>query len=198
MIKAFIFDLGGVLFVNGTKAFISYLTNTFNLDEKTVSSLLDGELGSKYREGKISREEFWQQFKQQLGVDKDLEDLEDEWIKGYKLIDATRDLILDLIKKYKIYYLSDNVRERVERINNQYNFLELFEDGIFSHEVGVRKPDPLIYQLTLKKLELSASQVIFIDDKEINLNPARDLGIYSILFTTPEDLTHELKKLKLI
>lgn len=198
MIKAFIFDLGGVLFANGTKAFISYLTTTFNLDEKAVSSLLDGKLGSNYREGKVSRERFWQQFKQQLGVDKDLEDLEDEWIKGYKLIDGTRDLILDLTKKYKIYYLSDNVRERVEKINNQYNFLEWFEDGIFSHEVGVRKPDPLIYQLTLKKLELSASEVIFIDDKEINLTPAHDLGIKSLLFTTPEDLRKELKKLKLL
>jgi hypothetical protein len=59
MIQAIFFDLGGVLFTNGTKKFVEYLTKTYSLDPDLIKETIDkGELPDAYRMGKISRDEF--------------------------------------------------------------------------------------------------------------------------------------------
>lgn len=55
-----------------------------------------------------------------------------------------------------------------------------------SSAVGLRKPDPQIYRHLLDRLQLPADQVVYFDDQEENLPPARDLGINAYLFTSPE------------
>lgn len=198
MIKAIIFDLGGVLFTNGTKKFIADISSKYSIDPETVKDIMDGDVGSQYREAKITRDQFWKTVLEKLNIKEDIKTLEDQWISGYDLIEGTRDIILDLAKKYKVYYLSDNVRERVERINDRYNFLEWFEDGIFSHEVGVRKPNPEIYKYTLNKAQVEPEEAVFIDDKQSALEPAKEMGITTILFESPELLRQRLVELKVL
>lgn len=196
MIKALIFDLGGVLFTNGTKSFCHYIAGTYSLHYERVLELFsEGKIGSAYREGKMSHSEFWRIVKKELSLTDDAENLENEWINRYELIADTRDIILDLAKKYKVYFLSDNVKERVEKINNIHNFLSWFEGGVFSHEVGVRKPDLKIYEITLQKIGVKPEETVFIDDKETNLPPARKLGVHALLFKTPEQLREDLRGL---
>jgi len=192
VIKAVIFDLGGVLFTNGTKKFIQDVSQTYDLDPQLVKEVMDGELGSQYREAKITRDEFWRAALEKLSISESIDSLERQWIDGYELIEGTKDIILELSKKYKVFYLSDNVRERVDKINSKYNFLEWFEDGIFSHEVGVRKPNPEIYKYTLKKAQVNPNEAIFIDDKQSALDPAKEMGITTILFESPEQLRTRL------
>lgn len=198
MIKAIIFDLGGVLFTNGTKQFIQDISKKYNLDPELVKEIMDGDVGSQYREAKITRDEFWKIALEKLNLPENIDNLEEQWISGYELIEGTKDIILELAKKYKVYYLSDNVRERVDRINNKYNFLEWFEDGIFSHEVGVRKPNPEIYKYALKKARVNPNEAVLIDDKQSALEPAQEIGITSILFETPEQLRKKLTKIGII
>ncbi len=198
MIKVIVFDLGGVLFTNGTKRFIKYLHSTYALDTKVLDEVIGGELGGKYREGKIGRDEFWRGFLEKLNIHEDVDKLEDQWINGYELIEETRDIILKLSSKYKVYYLSNNARERVARINNKYNFREWFEDGIFSHEAGVRKPAPEIYRLIIEKAGVKPEEMVFIDDKLSCLQPAKEMGIKTILFENPKKLKNELTNLGVI
>jgi epoxide hydrolase-like predicted phosphatase len=198
MVKAIIFDLGGVLFTNGTKQFISDISKKYNLDPESVKDVMDGVLGSQYREAKITRDKFWKAALEKLKIHEDIDVLEDQWINGYKLIEGTKDIILELAKKYKVYYLSDNVKERVDKINSKYNFLEWFEDGVFSHEVGVRKPNPEIYKYTLKKANVQPEEAVFIDDKQKALDPAKEMGITTILFETHEQLRHDLIVLNIL
>lgn len=185
--------MGGVLFTNGTKQFILDISQRYQLDPKVVLDVLDGQIGSQYREAKITRDEFWKLIIEKLGLTEDIDVLETEWIRGYELIEGTKEIILELRKKYKVYYLSDNVRERVEKINDRYGFINWFDGGIFSHEAGVRKPSPQIYQLALEKAQVEPEEAIFIDDKESCLAPAKALGMTTFLFETPEKLKEELK-----
>lgn len=194
MIKAIIFDLGGVLFTNGTGQFIDTLVVRYHTDRDRVKNIIDGEIGTLYREAKISRDEFWNRVTTGLGIVANVDNLESEWIDGYKLIAGTRDLINDLSKKYRMYYLSDNVRERVEKLNEKYDFLRLFDGGIFSHEVGVRKPDPKIYRLVLDMAQVNPEEAIYTDDKPQNLVPAQTLGMTTFLFESPEKLRNELQQ----
>lgn len=192
MVKAIIFDLGGVLFTNGTDAFVRKIMTRYSLDEITVRDVLDGALGSLYREARISREEFWRRAIEALGLRESMDQLEREWIDGYELIEGTKKIIEALSKKYSVYYLSDNVRERVEQLEQKYHFLSLFSGGIFSHEVGIRKPDPRLYRMILDLARVDPHEAIYIDDKPHFLFSAQALGIGTLVFTTPEQLREDL------
>lgn len=166
-----------------------------HLNKDEIHSILMGDLGNSYRLGTISKKDFWGRFINKLGLDESPEVLEDEWINGYELISETKDLIDELSKKYKVYFLSDNVKERVERLNKKHNFVDWFEDGIFSHEAGVKKPDPQIYNLALSRLNADASTTIFIDDDPKYIKSANSIGIYGLQFSNPRKIEKKLQAL---
>lgn len=199
MIRAIIFDLGGVLFTNATQEFSEYLATTHSLSASAVHELLgDSDIGNAYREGKMTRDEFWKSVRSTLHLSEPIDVLENEWIQRYKLIPGTKDIITTLKKKYPVYFLSDNVKERVEKIDAIYHLLSWFDGGVFSHDIGIRKPNPIIYQITLEKFEVKPEETIFIDDKEKNLVPARAMGIHTILFENPEKLKVSLEELEVL
>ena len=194
MITTFLFDLGGVLFTNGTKKFIHTISQTYTLSEDMVKGVIDGEIGSLYRESKINRDEFWERVIKTLHLNESADVLEKQWIDGYEIMPKTKSLIGLLSKRYSLYYLSDNVKERVEALDAKFHFLSLFKDGVFSHEVGVRKPNPKIYEFALQKSHAEVHEVVFIDDKQMMLDPAKEMGIKTILFTDPDSLESQLQE----
>ena len=198
MITTLLFDLGGVLFSNGTKTFIKELSISYSLPEQTIKEVIDGEIGSLYRESKISRDEFWRRVIEKLHLRESADILEQKWINGYDLITGTRDIIMQLSKNYHIFYLSDNVKERVDALDKRFDFKRLFSGGIFSHEVGVRKPNPKIYEFTLIKTNSKPEETLFIDDKPHLLEPAQKMGMSTLLFTSAPELKSQLEKIGVI
>ena len=65
---------------------------------------------------------------------------------------------------------------------------DIFELVVDSAFVGMRKPDPEIYELTLERLGdgLRAEDCLFIDDLEVNCETARALGMTAVRFETTE------------
>ena len=195
MIKAIIFDLGGVIFTDGTNRFVANLVEKYGVDEDKARNIIEGKIGTQYRKSEITRNEFWKRFLEELAINENADKLEEAWISEYKLRDEMRDLLFELAKKYKLYFLSDSVRERAERLNSKYNLVSWFTDGIFSHEVGIRKPHPDMYRLILEKAGVKPEEAIFTDDKEKFLEPARELGMKTIHFETTEKFRDTLEKL---
>lgn len=112
MIKAGIWDLGGVLFTNGTKLFVKDMSKKYRLDPKFVMGVMDGPIGSLYRENQISKDEFWAKALEALKIQADPDKLNAQWIDGYRLIKGTKDIILTLRKKclntiFQITYLRE-------------------------------------------------------------------------------------------
>ena len=62
----------------------------------------------------------------------------------------------------------------------------------------MRKPNPEIYEYVLKKAKVKPNEAVFIDDKQLALEPAIKMGIESILFETPEKLREKLLKLSIL
>lgn len=198
MISTIIFDLGGVLFTNGTKKLIDFVATEYSIDKEKVKAVMDGEIGRKYREAKVDRHTFWEHFLKELHIQADPDFLEEQWVMGFELIEDTRDIVHDLSEKYVIYFLSDNVRTRVERMHERYGFLDWFEGGIFSHEAGMKKPHPQLYKMILEKAGVLAGEAIFIDDKPECLEPAIELGMTGILFESPQQLRQTLEELSIL
>lgn len=197
MIKAILFDLHGVLFTNSTKTFIDKLSKQTGISNKRIVEVFDEGIGVDYREGRASRDEFWQHVRENLKLE-NIDQLEQDWLNEYQLIEGTKEIILELMKKYRILYLSDNFEKKINWLHSQHQFLDWFEGGLSSHEVGVRKPDPKMYEKAIEKFNLKPREILFVDDKEINLPPAKKLGMETVLFTSPQDLRVELVKLNIL
>jgi epoxide hydrolase-like predicted phosphatase len=58
---------------------------------------------------------------------------------------------------------------------------ELFDAWVISSQVGLRKPDPAIYELAAERIGLPPEACVFVDDLPGNLKPARALGMATVL-----------------
>lgn len=188
MIQSVILDLGGVVFVNGTKVFITSLAKRIGKSYDSIAHYFEEGVASDWRRGVVRQEEFFTYLTKTLHLTIPTYELFQQWIASYTLIPGMKELISDISVSCGVYYLSDNVKERVEVLDQTFHFLCWFNGGIFSHEVGVRKPDRKIYELLIERYNLLPSECLYVDDKEKNLHPAADLGMKTHLFTSAQML----------
>jgi putative hydrolase of the HAD superfamily len=71
---------------------------------------------------------------------------------------------------------------------------DLFHIVIESSKVGLRKPDPRIYELACEELGVAPSETAFLDDLGINLKPARAMGMVTIKVVDPTQALQELEE----
>jgi HAD superfamily hydrolase (TIGR01509 family) len=76
--------------------------------------------------------------------------------------------------------------------NREQAFFGRFRDIVVSGAVKLLKPDPAIYQLALNRFALTPGEALFVDDREINVEGARAVGMHAHLFTGAGDLRREL------
>jgi len=95
---------------------------------------------------------------------------------------------------YKIGLLSNAGSGVIERRIPQRE-RDLFDAMVVSAEVGCQKPDRKIFQITAERLGVSFDEMVFIDDLEQFVEPAKDMGIQSILYKSAANLKIQLKML---
>jgi putative hydrolase of the HAD superfamily len=74
-------------------------------------------------------------------------------------------------------------------------FEELFDVEIISGEVGLRKPDPAIYELALERLGVPGRRCVFVDDHPGHLEPAQKAGMTTVLHLSPGQTLSRLTEL---
>jgi putative hydrolase of the HAD superfamily len=77
---------------------------------------------------------------------------------------------------------TNNVREWEPRWRGMLPIDEIFSVVVDSAFVGARKPERAIYELTLQRLGTRAAEAVFLDDVEVNVAAARELGLRAVLF----------------
>lgn len=63
----------------------------------------------------------------------------------------------------------------------RYGFPDQADVLVYSHEVGLAKPDPAIYELTTKRLGVRPEEIAFLDDQPGNVAAARDHGWHALV-----------------
>jgi epoxide hydrolase-like predicted phosphatase len=72
---------------------------------------------------------------------------------------------------------------------SRYAFDKLFDPIIYSHEVGLAKPDPAIFELVCSRLDVAPAETIFVDDVPGHCEAARQLGVHAIQhLSTPQTI----------
>lgn len=82
--------------------------------------------------------------------------------------------------------LLSNAPVEISRRLDELAWLGRFEHRIFSCDLRLTKPDPAIYVKMLDLLGAGPGEVVFVDDREVNVAAARELGIRSLLYRGPE------------
>jgi putative hydrolase of the HAD superfamily len=106
------------------------------------------------------------------------------------------ELMRDLRRRgYRMALLTNNVREWEPMWRSMLPVDEIFEVIVDSAFVGMRKPEPGIYELTVERIggDLGAADCLFVDDVEHNVIAARELGMTAVHFRSSEQAIAEIE-----
>ncbi|MEW6443540.1 MAG: HAD family phosphatase [bacterium] len=199
-IKAVIFDLGGVVLDSPLEVLARYearigLSPNF-LNRLIAQRGLDG-AWSRLERGKMGMEEFFDAFDAEVAAaggrisSRDL-------IAEITLDTQPRPPMLEAIRRlraagFKVAALTNNwltdgpYAERMDLLRAEFDvFVE-------SSRTGLQKPDPRIYQVACRELEIRPEEGVFLDDIGRNLKPARQLGMTTIRVSDPQAALGELE-----
>jgi 2-haloacid dehalogenase len=120
-----------------------------------------------------------------------------ETIKGQ--IDGTVEILYQLkLADYPLYGLSNWAAEKYRLVRPRYAFFDCFEAIVVSGEVQMAKPDPRIFDLLLEQTGREARECLLIDDSEINIAAASEMGFQTIAFRSPEQLKSALQAIGIL
>ena len=195
-IRAVVFDIGGVL----------EITPDLGVAEKWEQCLhlklgeLDKRMESLWNEGAVGKctlEDVVRGLRERLGmeqvqIDDFLHDLWTEYLgqPNTELIEYFR----GLRPRYRTALLSNSFVGAREKEQERYQFEELVDLIIYSHEVGLAKPDLRIFELTCERLDVQPAEMIFLDDLESHGAAASLLGIHAIHFQNTAQAIADIEK----
>ena len=203
-IKAVIWDFGGVVTSSPFEAFAQYeathgLPETFIRSVNSVNP--DTNAWARFERAEIDAQSFNQLFGQEskaLGHQVAGADV-------LALLSGTiRRRVVETLQalkgRYQLGCITNNVPTghgpgmagTVEKAEAVHQVMALFDHVIESAKLGIRKPDPRIYELMCEALAVSPQECLFLDDLGINLKPARAMGMATIKVTSEDQLLAEL------
>lgn len=200
MIKNIIFDFGDI-FINLDKPALHSALQSLGIEDWNARL---SDLNESFEKGKCS-EEFFLSGLQKYTSDKNLDEIKSSWCTILGDFPIHR---LDFLEKLKPYYAlfllsntdSIHIAHFQKTVGTEFynRFYTCFEKVYFSFEMGLRKPQPEIYQQVLNENKLFAAETLFVDDKKENTDGAEILGIdvWNLQVGT-EEVVDLFKKIKL-
>jgi len=150
-----------------------------------------------YDEGKLTGMAFWQKFVRQADLPDDPQMVEElnHWdarmwttsnpaMLTWQLSLKERGLLTAILSN-----MGDNVLDNMKR---EFDWLPRFDVLVWSYQLHMAKPDPAIYRYTLNELGVQPEETLFLDDRLVNVDAARALGMKALEFSTVERLCADL------
>lgn len=186
MIKAIIFDCFGVLTVDSWYAFIDSLPSDILDEARAVTHAYDS--------GVITKPDLVSKISELTGAGTNevAEASSPKLAKNQEVFEYIAEL-----KKlgYKTAILSNVSDDWITRVLLSDAEKLLFDEFVFSFQVGTAKPDPLMYDTVCQKLGVKTPECVFIDDQERYCTVAQDLGMKAIHYKNFADFKDKLDQI---
>ena len=191
MIKAIIFDLGGVLYdIDYQLTIAAFGRLGLSEPDKHFSQMRQSTLFDHYEVGKISTETFINEIKAMLPNSVTYGDVEKAWNEILiGITQETLDFLEETKAKIPTFLLSNTNALHIETVNQGLirdfgvdSLHRYFHQVYYSYEAGLRKPDPAIFQKVLAEQNIKPETTLFIDDSPQHIATAQSLGIQTFLF----------------
>jgi putative hydrolase of the HAD superfamily len=195
-------DFGGVLTTPLQAGFLAYQQEAdVSLEELGTAMARATEEDGDHplfvlERGEISETEFGARLERHLGAHFDMNRLRTLFFEGLEPNTPMIELVRELRDRgIRTALLTNNVREweplwraKLPEVD------ELFELIVDSAFVGLRKPDPAIYSLTLERLGgVAPERCVFVDDLDVNCATARELGMTAVRFENAAQAIPEIR-----
>lgn len=195
VIKTIIFDMGGVIFHNGTRKAIDFLMFKYNVEEYIAKDIYSGPLSWDLRIGKLTSDDYWLAVKRKYDKCDFIKslNLKELWYDQFTPICGMLELINSLKGNFRLGIISGNIVDRVEYLFNKYNFEKYFDFQGYSFMYNLHKNDPKLYRKVINEFNIDPNSVLFIDDNADCLEAAKCCGFNTYLFANINELKRELK-----
>jgi len=199
-INAVILDYGEVLCHRASDEEFNRLANVFGTEEKAFRALWEKNRGA-FDRGDMTAEAYWTAMAKDTGAGIDAEQLHQvcKWdIEMWASVNAQMVAWLRQLRRAEIKtgLLSNMHPAMISHLRENFDWLNLFDFKTFSAEVRLIKPDRAIYEHTLRGLGAKPEETLFVDDREINVRAASELGIHAVRFQSMEQLRGELRAMR--
>ncbi|MGW8194635.1 MAG: HAD family hydrolase [Desulforhopalus sp.] len=194
MIKALLFDFGRVISAQKPASLFARYESELHLMPGTLNTIMfESPLWSKALLGEIDMAGYWQAIGPQLKLHgtSAVQQFRNRYYQDEKIDPGVLSLLMALRHQYRLAVVSNHPPDLRQWLK-KWNIHWLFEQVVCSGEEGVAKPDPAIFWLALKRLAVTPSETLFIDDTAEHVLAARALGMLALLFTTAENLGRDL------
>jgi putative hydrolase of the HAD superfamily len=204
-IEAVVSDFGGVLTNRLVEAFIAFQDDTgISMEQLGRGMQAVGERDGEYplfrlERGELSEREFLENLswglERELGHRPTLHRFREVYFEALSANEPMLDLMRELRDGgFRLAILTNNVREWEPLWRAKLPVDDIFEVVVDSAWVGMRKPEPEIYLLTLERLGgVAPERTRFVDDNEPNIEAARELGMHAVHFRSNEQAIPEIR-----
>ena len=155
-----------------------------------------------YDRDELDTPTYWGEIAQAAGANRSLEQIRKLATLDGQLWARPNPVMVEWVRvlrgrRVKTAILSNMPRSVGGYLRRTLTWLELFDYLCFSSDLRIGKPNPAIYRVCLKALNVSAPAALLIDDREPNVAAARTLGMHGIIFRSAEQLLAELEPYRL-
>jgi epoxide hydrolase-like predicted phosphatase len=201
MIKAIVFDIGGVLVRTEDHSGRQYLEKKYLLSPGGTDKLVfQSQASQDSTIGLKSVASVWAHVAKTLRLsDEQVQEFMQNFWQGDRLDHELIDYLISLGKDYQTALLSNAFKDSRTYLANEYNIIEgqTVDHLLISSELGVAKPDHKIFQILADVLQCDYTEILFVDDFKENIEAANELGIHTIWYQQGMDLINEIElKLK--
>ena len=195
-IDAVIFDLGNVLLAFDESRAVDRLAARTGKTRQQINEYARGTPHmTELALGKVTKLRFFHTVAKDLAFDGTYQEFALLWSDIFTPIEPMVALAESLKNRLPRLILSNTNAIHMDYVFEHYPFLQDFDAHVLSHEVGLLKPDPAIFQRALRTSGLTAARTVFLDDIAANAEAARQAGMQAIHFQNSDQARSELTKL---
>lgn len=197
MIKAVLWDFGGVLMRTEDATPRTQLAQEYGLSRRALEELLWGdEAAVQATIGAVSARQHWQKVVERMGAaDGRLAEIQERFFGGDYIDQDLIAWIRELQQHYKTGLISNAFDDLRPFLQEQLKIADAFDVLIISAEEGIKKPQAEIYQNALLRLGVEPRQAVFVDDFLENVKAAQAVGMYAVHFRAPGQARAEVQRL---
>lgn len=195
-LAAIILDLGNVLIDFDHRIAARRIAKfTDNEPEEVFDLFFDSELTRRFEAGKIQPENFFSEVKKILHSDIEYQEFLPIWNEIFFLSEKNHQvyrLAKFLKQKYRLALLSNINTLHYRYLKQKFEVFDIFDNILASCDLGLTKPDPLIYKKALDMLGVMPRKAVYFDDRAELVEMAAGLGIRSFVFRGTEQFKEDL------
>ena len=195
MIKAIIFDWGGVLIEYPVQELLQYCAKHLHISDKTFTTAYR-KYDESFQKGTISEHFLWKNITSELNTQSPTPS--SLWETAFKNVYKEKKEVFQFVSLLKqngyITGLLSNAEYPAMRFFKEQPY-DMFDVTVFSCAEGARKPEKEIYRILLTKLRVEPYETVFIDDRSEFIRGAENVGIHGILFQNIDQVRNDLTSL---